>query len=78
MSVLAGRMSDFVKDTTDGTPAEPDSHGVDLVDGDAPAVRILVRGDLPPTIEHDGRTWAATDETHDAGDAPAISVYRPA
>ncbi|MFJ3382972.1 MULTISPECIES: hypothetical protein [unclassified Curtobacterium] len=71
-------MSDFVKDTGGGNPDEPDSHGVDLVDGDGPAVRILVRGDLPPTIEHDGRTWAATRETHDAGGGPAIAVYHPA
>lgn len=71
-------MSAFVKEVPDENPAEPDAHGVDLVDGDEPAVRILVRGDLPATLEHEGRTWQATDETHDAGDAPAISVYRPA
>ncbi|OII34820.1 hypothetical protein BIU98_02320 [Curtobacterium sp. MMLR14_010] len=78
VSVLDGRMSDFVKEVPAQSPDEPDAHGVDLVDGDEPAVRILVRGALPATLEHDGRTWAATDETHDAGDAPAISVYRPA
>jgi hypothetical protein len=71
-------MSDFVKEVPAHRADEPDAHGVDLVDGDEPAVRILVRGALPPTIEHDGRSWAATDETHDAGDAPAISVYRRA
>lgn len=70
-------MTDFVKHTPGGTPDGPDSHGVDLVDGDDPAVRVIVRGDLPPTLEHDGRTWQATRETHDAGDAPAIAVYRP-
>lgn len=70
-------MSEFVKEVPDDGPAEPEAHGVDLVDGDEPAVRILVRGDLPDTIDHDGRRWRVTDETHDAGDAPAIRVFRP-
>ncbi|MCJ1714903.1 hypothetical protein [Curtobacterium sp. VKM Ac-2922] len=70
-------MSEFVKEVPDENPNEPDAHGVDLVDGDEPAVRILVRGELPTRIEHEGRTWRATDETHDAGGAPAIRVFRP-
>ncbi|WP_144758668.1 hypothetical protein [Curtobacterium sp. 9128] len=71
-------MSDFVKDVRDEGPVEPEAHGVDLVEGDEPAVRILVRGELEETLQHDGRTWRITDETHDAGDAPAIRVFRPA
>jgi hypothetical protein len=68
-------MSEYVRDTTD--PEEPVAHGVDLVDDDTePAVRILVRGDLPDTLEHDGRTWVATGETHDDEEHP-IAVFRP-
>lgn len=70
-------MSEFVRDVAE--PDEPDAHGVDLVDDDSePAVRILVRGDLPDSLDHDGRTWVATGETHDAGEGPAIAVFRPA
>jgi hypothetical protein len=52
---------------------------VDLIDGDSPAVRILVHGNLPTTIEHEGRTWLATGDAHDDGDpsAPPIAIYRP-
>jgi len=65
----------YVHDNPGGTEA----HGADLVDGDAPVVRILVHGDLPTTIEHEGRTWLATGKSHDDGDdqAPPIAVYRP-
>lgn len=72
-----GAMSAFVRDNPDTDPDEPDAYGVDLVEGDEPAVRILVRGDLPESLEHEGRTWAPTGETHDAGDGPPISVFRP-
>ena len=63
----------YVHDNPGGTEA----HGVDLVDGDAPAIRILVHGDLPTTIEHEGRTWLATGDAHDAGDddTPPIAIY---
>lgn len=71
-------MSAFVRDNPADEPDEPDAHGVDLVDGDEPAVRILVRGGLPDSLEHDGRTWVATDETSDPGDdGPPIAVFRP-
>ncbi|WP_242088988.1 hypothetical protein [Curtobacterium sp. DN_7.5] len=71
-------MSAFVRDNQPAGAEEPDAFGIDLVDGDEPAVRILVRGELPATVEHDGRTWVATDETHDAGDdGPPIAVFRP-
>ncbi|GAA3338325.1 hypothetical protein GCM10017714_09050 [Curtobacterium pusillum] len=64
----------YVHDSPGGTEA----HGVDLVDGDDPAVRILVHGDLPTTIEYEGRTWLASGEAHDGDDqAPPIAVYRP-
>ncbi|KQO59725.1 hypothetical protein [Curtobacterium sp. Leaf261] len=67
-------MTDFVVDGASGSEA----HGVDLVDGDAPVVRLIVHGDLPTTIEHDGRTWIATggSDTPDP-DAPSLAVYRP-
>ncbi|WP_066517393.1 hypothetical protein [Curtobacterium ammoniigenes] len=71
-------MTDFVREQPDNDPDEIDAHGVDLVDGDAPSVRLLIRGDLPRTLEHEGRTWVATGETHDAGDSPDIAVFRPA
>ncbi|OIH98578.1 MULTISPECIES: hypothetical protein [unclassified Curtobacterium] len=65
----------YVHDNPGGTEA----HGVDLLDGDEPAVRILVHGDLPTTIEHEGRTWLATGQGHDAGEdgTPPIAIYRP-
>ncbi|WP_189502599.1 hypothetical protein, partial [Mesorhizobium sp. M00.F.Ca.ET.216.01.1.1] len=65
----------YVHDNPGGTEA----HGVDLLDGDAPAVRILVHGALPTTIEHEGTTWLATGDAHDDGDpsAPPIAIYRP-
>ncbi len=69
------RMAEYVVDSTGDDAA----HGVDLLDGDTPAVRMIVHGDLPPTIEHDGRTWARSAEAEDQGDdAPPITVYRPA
>lgn len=69
-------MSEFVRKNTDPDP-EPDAHAVDLVDGDEPPARILIRGKLPDSLEHDGRTWVPTGETHDADDAPPIAVFRP-
>lgn len=65
----------YVHDNPGGTEA----HGVDLIDGDAPSVRILVHGDLPTTIEHEDRVWLATGDAHDDGDptAPPIAIYRP-
>ncbi len=71
-------MSEFVRDNPAGGPEGPDAYGIDLVDGDEPSVRLLVRGELPESVEHDGRTWVATDETHDPGDdGPPIAVFRP-
>ena len=62
----------YVHDNPGGTEA----HGVDLVDGDAPAIRILVHGDLPTTIEHEGRTWLATGDAHDLPPARAQEARR--
>ncbi|PZE86793.1 hypothetical protein [Curtobacterium sp. MCBD17_032] len=67
-------MAEYVVDSTGDNAA----HGVDLVDGDTPPVRMIVHGDLPDTLDHDGRTWARTGDAEDQGDdAPPISVYRP-
>jgi hypothetical protein len=71
-------MSDFLRTNPGRNPDERDAHGVDLVDDDArPPVRILVRGVLPAVLEHGGRTWVATGETHDGAGGPPIAVYRP-
>jgi hypothetical protein len=66
-------MAEYVVDNPGGN----DAHGIDLVDGDAPAVRMIVHGVLPRSVEHDGRTWTTTGETEDQDDAPPITVYRP-
>lgn len=76
-AVFTDPMSEFVKEIPED-PNEHDAHGVDLVEGDAPAIRLLIRGELPGSLEHEGRTWVATGETHDAGDGPDIAVFRPA
>jgi hypothetical protein len=71
-------MSDFVRTSPGRNPDDRDAHGVDLVDDDThPPVRILVRGILPAVLEHGGRVWAATGETHDGAGGPPIAVYRP-
>lgn len=73
-SRTVGRMAEYVVDSTGDNAA----HGVDLIDGDEPAVRMIVHGDLPATIDHDGRTWSRTGDAEDQGDdAPPIAVYRP-
>ncbi|MFZ7088813.1 hypothetical protein [Curtobacterium sp. RRHDQ10] len=68
-------MTDYVVDGAGDSRA----HGVDLVDGDTPPIRLIVHGDLPTTIEHDGRTWLATGGSDRPDpDAPPIAVFRPA
>lgn len=70
-------MSDFVRASPDRNPDDRDAHGVDLVADDShPPIRILVRGILPAVLEHGGRAWAATGETHDGAGGPPIAVYR--
>jgi hypothetical protein len=66
-------MAEYVVDGA----GDDQAHGVDLVDGDAPPIRMIVHGDLPTTIEHEGRTWIATGASDIEGDAPPIAVYRP-
>jgi hypothetical protein len=71
-------MSDFVRTSPGRNPDDRDARAVDLVaDETRPAVRILIRGALPATLEHGGRVWIATGELHDAGDQRPIAVYRP-
>ncbi|MBF4595624.1 hypothetical protein ITJ58_17820 [Curtobacterium flaccumfaciens] len=71
-------MSDFVRTSPGRNPDDRDARGVDLVDDDArPSVRILVRGALPSVLEHGGRIWVATGDTHDGAGGPPIAVYRP-
>jgi len=68
-------MANFVVDGA----GDSDAHGIDLVDAGRPPIRIIVHGDLPTTIEHDGRTWLATGGSDRPDpDAPPIAVYRPA
>jgi hypothetical protein len=67
-------MADFVVDNS----GDDRSRGVDLVDGDRPPVRLIVRGELPSSIDHDGRVWVPTDEVDEERGALPIAVYRPA
>lgn len=67
-------MTEYVVDNT----GDDRARGVDLVDGDQPPVRLIVHGDLPTTIEHEGRTWIATGEADQESGAMPIAVFRPA
>ncbi|PZE27321.1 MULTISPECIES: hypothetical protein [unclassified Curtobacterium] len=67
-------MTEYVVDNT----GDDRARGVDLVDGDQPPIRLIVRGELPTTIEHEGRTWIATDDVDEEPGALPIAVFRPA